>query len=582
MIAERHLERRRAELWHAAVAVGVCALGLILAGCTASHYQRSADKEAYRVIAQKTPLVTNMPASFSIDQTNRLSLADLPLAAQTNEFLGPTAAAEPAAHVVTLEKSLEIAVHHSRTYQNSKEQLYLAALALTLARHQFTPLFSGSGRGDYAVQTEQALALIPDPANPGQYKTILSDQLAEKHSVHGSGTIGVNWLLRDLGRLSVAFTTDFLRFLSGGPSTVTSSEVGATLSRPLLRNAGYKADLENLTQAERSLLYALRDFVRFRKDFTVQIASAYYGVLGNRDAARNAFLSLQSSRRSADRTRALAAEGRATQSDLGRLEQQELSSESAWISAVRNYERSLDDFKIQLGIPIETKIVLDDHELTALQIRHPDIKVEDAIQVALAARLDYQNLRDESDDSARKTKLAADRLKPQVDLVGTASIASPQQDHGFAVPDPQRYRWDAGLNVDLGLDRKAERNDYRSALISEERARRACEQRRDEIYQQIRDSWRTLEQARRNYEISEIGVNLAARRVEEQELLAELGRAKALDQVDAQNALLSSKDQRTQSLVAHTIARLQFWNNLGILFIQENGQWEETKDANTK
>jgi outer membrane protein TolC len=112
-------------------------------------------------------------------------------------------------------------------------------------------------------------------------------------------------------------------------------------------------------------------------------------------------------------------------------------------------------------------------------------------------------------------------------------------------------------------------------LIAEERSRRAAEQLRDEIEQQVRESWRTLEQARTSYEISDIGVSLARRRVEEQELLAELGRARALDQIDAQNALIESMDQRTQALVAHTIARLQFWENLGILYIKDQGQWEE-------
>ena len=87
--------------------------------------------------------------------------------------------------------------------------------------------------------------------------------------------------------------------------------------------------------------------------------------------------------------------------------------------------------------------------------------------------------------------------------------------------------------------------------------------------------------ARRAYQISEIGVKLAERRVEEQELLADLGRAKALDQVDAQNSLLSSKDQLTQALVAHTVARLQFWDNMGILYIKDNGQWQEPDKAGT-
>ena len=65
-------------------------------------------------------------------------------------------------------------------------------------------------------------------------------------------------------------------------------------------------------------------------------------------------------------------------------------------------------------------------------------------------------------------------------------------------------------------------------------------------------------------------------------ILAELGRAKAQDQVDAQNDFVNSKNQRTQALVAHTIARLQFWNNLGILYIKDRGQWEEINDANSR
>jgi outer membrane protein TolC len=546
-----------------------CALAL--AGCSTAHYRRSADKEAYQAIAQKTPAVTNMEPHFTIEQTNALALDDLPVAAQTNDFLGQTAEAERGARVLSLEKVLEIAVHHSRSYQTSKEQLYLAALSLTLSRHQFAPIFSGSGQGTYAVQTGPAASFGTNA---------VSDQLAETHSFHGSGSVSVDWLIRDLGRISAAFTTDFLRFISGNPSTLTSSQIGATFSRPLLRNAGFKAEIENLTQAERSLLYQLRDFTRFRKDFSVQIASAYYNVLGNRDAARNSFLNLQSSHRSAERTRALAAEGRATQTDLGRLEQQELSAESSWIGAVRTYQRALDDFKIQLGIPMETKIVLDDRELEQLQIHHPEINVEDSIKVALAARLDYQNLRDQQEDNVRKVRLAADRLKPQLDFTANAGIVSPQQDHGFAVPELQRYNWNAGLNLDLPLERKSERNSYRSALISQAQSARALDQLGDQIELQIRDSWRTLEQDKRTYEINVLGVKLAERRVEEQDLRAEFGRANALDQVDAQNALNSSKDQRTQALVAHTIARLQFWNNMGILYIKDNGQWEEVNSTN--
>ena len=59
---------------------------LLSAGCTTQHYRKSADKEAYRAVAQKTPLVNNMDQHFTIEQTNQLSLDALPAAVKVEEF----------------------------------------------------------------------------------------------------------------------------------------------------------------------------------------------------------------------------------------------------------------------------------------------------------------------------------------------------------------------------------------------------------------------------------------------------------------------------------------------------------------
>jgi len=537
---------------------------LALAGCSARHYRLSADKEVYATINQKAPFVTNMEPKFTIEQTNHLDLSGLRTVIETNAFLGAAAASELGAGVLSLEEALALAVRYSRTYQDNKEQLFLTALSLTLARHQWTPLFSAGGSGSV------------------NYERSTSDNLAENYNAHGTGSGGLDWLIRDIGKISVAATTDFLRYLAGSPNTVSSSQIGLTFTHPLLQNAGYQVELENLTQAERDLMYQLRSFVLFRKSFSVQTAAAYYGVLSNRDAARNSYLNWQSSRHAAERTRALAAEGRTTQTDLGRIEQQELSAENGWIDAVRTYQSALDNFKIQLGLPVEAKVVLDDRELAILTIRQPKMGAEDAIKVALAARPDYQTAADQVAYSARKVKVAQNQLKTQLDFVATGGLQGGPQNSGFARPGFAHSYWSAGANVNLPLDRQAERNNYRAALISQEQATRARDLLRDTISQQVRESWRSLEQARRNYEISQIGVKLAERRVEEQELLADLGRARALDQVDAQNALLSSKDQLTQALVSHTIDRLQFWYNLGILYIKDHGQWEDHATEETK
>ena len=96
---------------------------------------------------------------------------------------------------------------------------------------------------------------------------------------------------------------------------------------------------------------------------------------------------------------------------------------------------------------------------------------------------------------------------------------------------------------------------------------------------EIYDDWRSLDQAQRNFGISELGVNLAERRLEEQELLAELGKGQARDLVDAQQDLTNSLNQRTSAIVDHTLARLGLWQDMGILYINKDGSWAKKLKA---
>lgn len=541
---------------------------LALAGCSAKHYRHSADKEAGRLLQEKSRQVRNAGTNFDVAQIHAVELRQLPTRLEIPTFLGTEGTNEAGATMLSLKESLRLAVRHSRTYQSRKEQLYLSALSLALARHQWTPIFSGNSAVKVAAQVDELA---------GTETGSTSDNLVEKQQVSATGTINANWLLRDAGLLTASVTTDFLRFLIGDPRTVTSSRAAATFTRPLLRNAGYRQQMENLTLAERSLLYELRDFSQFRKDFSVQVATAYYRVLGQRDAVKNSFLNLQSSKRNAERTRRLAEEGRVSQADHGRLEQQKLDAQNTYIGALREYKESLNNFKLQqLGLPVKLNLVLDDQELEQLAIKHPAIDIEDSIKIAFASRLDLMNALNRHEDAVRNVELTRNFLRPQLDLVASGGLGSgTRPGGGLALPDPQRYQWSAGLDVNLPFDRKTERNAYCGAIIAEKRAARDVEQKTDQIRLDVIESWRTLEQAKGSYEISELGVKIAERRAREQELLAELGRANALDQVDSQNALNASKNQRTQALVTHNISRLQFWINMGILYIKDNGQWDD-------
>src|SRR5437868_993101 len=147
-------------------------------GCTANHYRKSADKDVYHAITQRAPMVPNMDTNFTIERVGAFPLERLPVTTNVFDFLGPDAEREVGAHVLSLEEALLVAVRRNRPYQLRKEQLYLTALRLTLARHAFTPIFTGGGSAAIIGQTEQAVDFIVDPITQ-QPKLVLSDNLVE-------------------------------------------------------------------------------------------------------------------------------------------------------------------------------------------------------------------------------------------------------------------------------------------------------------------------------------------------------------------------------------------------------------------
>ncbi len=547
---------------------------LLFTGCTANHYRKSADKESARLIAEATPAVPNMDTNFTIEVAPHPPLDGLPVVTEAQDAFGEYKDREIGSRVLTLEQALGMGVVQSRLYQNQKEQVYLEALSLTLAKYRLTPIFFARGNAYYQSAPRDVFQEI-DRLTGTQSSLLERDvQVVHQDSITAHGETGFDVLLRTGARLSADFTIDFLRFLSSGGQSLVSSHLGGTLTQPLLRGAGFKVTLENLTQAERDLLYQLRDFTVFRKDFAVQVATGYYRVIQAKDQVRNAWLGLQNFRQNVEREKAFADEGQRTQTALGQLKQAELTTETQWVNALRDYRQSLDQFKILIGLPVDEKIVLDDAELSKLEVVHPKVDVNDAVKLAVETRLDLATIRDRFEDAGRKVGVAKNQLLPDLDLVINASVDSKTGNNPVNF-DFERARWSAGFNGGLPLDRKAERNFYRATLINYERAGRDVQLAIDQVKLDVQDDWRSLDQAKRNYEISEVGVDLSQRRVAEQELLMELGRGTARDLVDARTDLINARNQRTSALVQHTLARLKFWRDLGVLYIKENGQWRE-------
>jgi len=254
-----------------------------------------------------------------------------------------------------------------------------------------------------------------------------------------------------------------------------------------------------------------------------------------------------------------------------------LNAENSLFSARQNYRRALDNFKIDLALPTDANVVLDQNELQALEaagVYEPTYTEEEAIEIALARRLDLANTRDELDDVERKLVLAAQGLGVQLDLVGSADVDStPEKDWTRLRFHDGAYS--LGVEGDLPLDRKAERNAYREALISVQQRQRAYDEEIDRIKLSVRQAFRDLAETAESYRIQKIGVDLAQNRVQEQKIKLQYGRGIIRDLQISESSLVQAQISMTNALVSHTIAKLNFFRDIGLLQVRPDGMWEQ-------
>ena len=538
--------------------------------CTSSANKHSADQESYAIIADKSELVPGMSAQVAIDDQAQIDLSQYSLNSDSFEFLDNEADSELGAQIISLNAALDLSFQHSKEYQTQKERLYLEALALTFDRYRYTPTFSAAGSANYQWDAEDQFVT--------DMQTLTGmEAISTSESIDARTSLGARYLLKGGGAIALNLTNNFTRFLTGDISEFGAGALIGSFTQPLLRDFGTEIETEALMQAERDLLYQLRDFTRFRKSFAVRVASQYYSVMLNRETAKNNYAGLLANNLSLEREQAFQAEGLRTLLQVGRLEQSSLQQDLRWTSSITRYKRSLDNFKLLLGLDADANIVLDDNEMiliTETGMQSPDLDLEQAIELALQTRLDLYTELDRVQDSARKIEVAANALKPGLDFSFVASV--PDANNGnLGELDFENGVYTAGLDLELPLDSKAERNNYRRSLIDYEVATRDYLLAMDAIKLDVIDIWRRLNEASKSYDINVTSVQINERRVEEAELRAELGLGDIQDTVDSQNDLTAARTELVRSIVDHNIAKLEFWRDVGLLYINDNGQWEE-------
>ena len=534
--------------------ISACLAILFLGGCSTGFYKKRADKGVYEILKKVENDIFGESSGFSIDTpTSGKKTKDvtaLKLLKSRNKGGEIT---------LSLDQALGYAIKNSREYQSEKEKLYLTALNLTGERHNFRPSFFGRTRAE-------------------------SNRLSDGERTGTTSTdLGINQALRTGGSLGISIANDLLRYFTGDPRRSAASVLNLNVTQPLLRGAGSKIAAERLTQANRNVVYAVRDFSHFQNTFSVEIVNDYFDLLQLKNVIFNEYNNYESRR--ANKEYLTARVDRESPEAQGDAKQDELQAKNRYISSITSYRNALDRFKITLGLPQTTNLRLDDKEIDLIRAAGAKslyLGSQEGFLVALDNRLPLFNQIDRFEDNKRQVAIAANQLKADLNIIGSSSLNSDGGPTDYADFDFKNVRTSVGLQLNLPLDRLRERNDYRATLINFESATRTLGQNFDELRNLLDRRIRELEQFRQSYQIQQNAVVLAKNRVEGNQLRLKAGTVIFRRLSESQDALISTQNAETRALVDYLGARLNLLIDLGVLQSDQKRYWLKENPSNIK
>ncbi|MDR1270684.1 MAG: hypothetical protein LBK82_14280, partial [Planctomycetaceae bacterium] len=284
---------------------------------------------------------------------------------------------------VPLDKdgAVELALLHSPEYQAAMENLYLAAMRVSRERFRFDVQFYG---GDSLFYT--ANGRLRDNGNTNLRNDIdLS-----------AGRTGTKILFATGGELVVGLANSITWSFNGTNTWYADSLFNVGFVQPILRNAGRKIVLENLTQAERDFLAAIRQMVFFQQGYYTKIVtgvgqqsapagninaaniptanSGFYGLLAEQIRIQNQRQNIIALEDNLQRFVEVFDAGQLT--DISQVEetrQRLLNSESSLLQRIVTYQGSTDTYLRSLGLPPDLKVDISDPLMEQFQLTSPTL-----------------------------------------------------------------------------------------------------------------------------------------------------------------------------------------------------------------
>ena len=333
--------------------------------------------------------------------------------------------------VLTLERAFQLALVNSPELQQQRETLYLSALDVSLERFGFdTQMFAGFNNFF---------------STKGRFRDGSGVSRSENEFQLGVDGGGINFERLGItgSTFAVGLANTILFNFAGNDTQSATSLIDFSIIQPLLRGAGRDRIMESLTQAERTLLANVRQLARFRRGFYLAIAigrgstaglnrggtflgvpesatlnaGGFFGLLEQQQRIRNQELNVRQLEAVLRLFDEFFERDRLDAVQLKLFESSVYRQQRDLLDLNNSYQTSLDRFKLDLGLPPDIDVVIDDRYLDQFEL------ISDQINERI---ISISRLREETGTAHNKVDDLFDELQT-VDDLGTEKFKWPTE-----------------------------------------------------------------------------------------------------------------------------------------------------------
>ncbi|BCS54274.1 TolC family protein [Geobacter sp. SVR] len=371
------------------------------------------------------------------------------------------------------------------------------------------------------------------------------------------------------GTATLAFDNSFTNTNTLSPlRDFWQSQLGLTFSQPLLKNFGREATEVNINISRLSKFASLEHFKFRLMSLVAQVRIEYFKLYSLRKQLEVKRVSLVLARKILSDTKARVAVGVLPAMEILNAEFGATSREKDVIDAERAVEDQIDVLRVLLQIEGSGDIVTSD-----IPSREPvRLNEQESIKLAMS-RPDIKEQRRNQDINELQTRVLNDRIKPDLSLVLSGSMAGLDHTYPRTLDRMTSFDfpvWSVGFNFSYPLGNRAAENDYRKSRLKTEQTALQIRSLEENTAKDVKAAIRAV-----NSGFTQIDVTDRERAYAEERLKAfirknEVGLATTKDVLDVENDLAAAKSNQIIAQVNYDNAITQYLLVTGEILQREN------------